>query len=156
MANGQPFEARGIYLQPLFGRWSMTIADQPLDSPTGFLPSGYQAVNVSGLPRDLRAGTYRKSMQESGGGHFQIRSPDDPTTTTSWNSPNAYVLELTRWEVADYDPNASMFQVAGRASGRIVVVYRGYNDGRFQNSWVAGSFTDVPVRYMGEPRWEQE
>jgi hypothetical protein len=42
-----------------------------------------------------------------------------------------------------------MFQVAGKASGKVYVAYKGYGD--FKSSGVAGEFKDVVVRYMGEP-----
>ena len=40
------------------------------------------------------------------------------------------------------------------ASGRVAIVYQGYSD--FKNSFAAGTFTDVPVRYMGKPQWVRD
>ena len=43
---------------------------------------------------------------------------------------------------------------AGKASGRIAVCYQG--GGSFKDSWAAGTFENVPIRYMGKPYWMKE
>ena len=43
---------------------------------------------------------------------------------------------------------------AGKASGRVVAVFRGSGD--FENSYAVGTFEDAVVRYMGKPRWFEE
>ena len=156
-ANGQPFEAKSIFFEPVFDEWNLVISDAELDSPTDLLRSGSQSVKIR-LPQSLSTGTFTKAIDESGGGYWQVHSPDseNPEDTTSWNAPHAYVLQITKWEVSPYDEQGRLFQQAGTASGRVVVVYRGREGGDFQNSWVAGTFEDVPVRYMGRPRWMQQ
>ena len=94
----------------------------------------------------ISVGTYEMGIDESGGGFFQIAQPDDPESTTSWNTSMAYVLEITEWTAGEYDPEARMFQEAGKASGRVVAVFRGSGD--FENSYAVGTFEDAVVRYM--------
>ncbi len=133
----------------------MSLSTGELERPTGFLPNGAETVNISDLPQELAAGTYTHSIEDSGGGYFQIQQRDDPESTTSWNTRLAYVLQITEWNGRAYDPEGSMFQEAGTASGKVVAVFRGSDNG-FQNSWVAGTFEDALVRYMGRPRWVAE
>lgn len=150
-ANGREIEIQTVVFQPRFDSWSMTLSTAELDRPTGILPGMAEAVNITDLPQELAAGTYTHAIDESGGGFFQIQKPDEEGTT-SWNTRMAYVLQITEWNGRPYDPEGSMFQEAGTASGKVVAVFRG-NDRDFANSWVAGTFDDAIVRYMGTPRW---
>jgi hypothetical protein len=155
-ANGRPFEAKAVYFEVNFGKWDMVIADQPLDKPTGFLKNA-QYVNLT-IPEPPAAGTKFTRKMAYGDGFFQImQEKPDPTKTTSWNSENAWVVEFTKWDAKPYDKNGSMFQQGGAASGRVYAVYKGSDDaGRIKSSWVAGEFTDAPIRYMGEPEFKYE
>jgi len=69
-----------------------------------------------------------------------------------WNTENAYLVEITDWELGSFDPEASDFQVKGKASGKFAICLQ-KND-TYAPSWVAGTFKDVPIRYSGEPSWE--
>ena len=151
VSNDTGFETMALYFEPRFETWALVIADRPLDEHSGTLPAGTQSVNVTDLPAQLTVGIHRRELS-TGGGFWQIALPDDPSRTTSWNTRNAYVLELTRWEVRPWDPEGPMYQAAGSASGRLAVVYEG-GGGGFQSSWVAGTFENAPVRYRGRPRW---
>ena len=155
MANGRPLETKTILFQPRFNEWGMTLSTAELDRPTAILAGMKEAVNLSDLPQEMGVGTYTHSIDESGGGYFQIQKIDEPERTTSWNTNTAYHLEITEWTAGDYDPEAGMFQEAGRASGKVVAVFRG-REGSFGNSWVAGTFENAVVRYMGRPRWMEE
>jgi hypothetical protein len=99
------------------------------------------------------AGKNWTRKMEYGAGYFQINNdPANPEATTSWNADNAWVFEVTKWDVKEWDPNGPLFQEAGKASGRIAVCYKGDPTG-IQSSWIAGTFTDAVVRYMGKPYW---
>ena len=150
MANGRPFEATGVYFEPSFGKWRLVIGDKPLEEPTDIVV-GAQAVNMD-IPEPPAAGKTWTRTMKYGDGYFQVKKTDDPENTTSWNADNAWVLELTKWDVQPYDENGSLFQQAGTASGKVYVAYKGSMD--IKDSWVAGTFTDVPVRYMGKPELE--
>ncbi|MEM9069923.1 MAG: hypothetical protein AAGE52_15530 [Myxococcota bacterium] len=154
-ANGREIEIKTVVFQPRFNSWSMTLTTAELDRPTGILPAGAESINLTDLPQELAAGTFTHSIDESGGGYFQIKKIDDPESTTSWNTRLAYVLEITEWNGQPYDPEGRLFQEAGTASGKVVAVFRG-REGGFANSWVAGTFEDATVRYMGKPRWLEE
>lgn len=152
VANGRPFEARAVLIEPGLKSWKLSIHDQPLRQPTGLLMnSGHLDIN---LPEPPAAGKKFEKPMRFGDGYWQVKKPGEAAKTTSWNAPNAYALELTKWEVAPWDPDGPVFQDAGRASGRLVVVYQG-GAGGFENSWVAGTFEDAVVRYMGKPFWEK-
>ena len=153
MGNGTRLEINSIVFQPRFDNWSMRISTAELEEPTDII-TGDQAVHLTKLPQEMGVGTYEMGIDESGGGFFQIAQPDDPESTTSWNTSMAYVLEITEWTAGEYDPEARMFQEAGKASGRVVAVFRGSGD--FENSYAVGTFEDAVVRYMGKPRWFEE
>ncbi|MCB9634811.1 MAG: hypothetical protein H6721_22015 [Sandaracinus sp.] len=153
MASGREIEIRSIFFQPRFDQWGVSFSTAELATPTSIQPGGdSETVNLTDLPQELGVGVFEHGIDESGGGYFQIKQLEDPTRTTSWNTRLAYVLEITKWEVQPWTAEGRMFQDAGRASGRVVAVFRG-REGGFQNSWIAGTFEDAVVRYMGRPRW---
>jgi hypothetical protein len=150
MANGRAFTAAAVIFEPGSDSWRMMIRDKPLGEPTA-VATGGQSVNLDLPEAPTGPGNWMRPM-EYGGGYFQIgNDPQNPESTTSWNADNAWALEITQWQVAEYNPSGSMFQQAGVASGRIAVCYKG--GGSIQNSWVAGTFQNAIVRYMGEPYW---
>ncbi len=149
MANGRPFNTQAIVIEPIGDKWKMKIHDKPLEAPTSLIMGG-QALTID-LPFHPGVGAKFTREMAYGDGYFQISN--DPTNleaTTSWNAENAWAIEITKWEVADYDPDGDLYQMAGTASGRIAVCYKGNPTG-IQNSWLAGDFEDVTVRYMGKP-----
>lgn len=147
-ANGKAFEAKFVAFQPSYkGNWEMIIADKPFEPADIIMDC--QHIDID-LPEFPAAGKVMSKPMEYGKGIWQIQDTDDPTQTTSWNADNAWVIEITSWDVKPWDPDADMFQQAGTASGRIAVCYKGAS-GSFKNSWAAGTFTNAPVRYMGEP-----
>jgi hypothetical protein len=151
MANGKPMGVTAVVFEPGQGAWRLVLSDKTLDSPTGLITSG-QSINMD-LPEAPAAGKSWTRKMEYGAGYFQINNdPANPEATTSWNADNAWVLEVTKWDVKPWDEAGSLFQEAGKASGRIAVVYKGDPTG-IQSSWIAGTFTDAVVRYMGKPYW---
>lgn len=152
-ASGRAFEAKAIYFQPFFDDWALYIANKELESPTGFLPDKSEYVCVV-LPEKPGKGKKIVKEMSSGGGYYQVFKPGSTGETISWNSDNALVLEITRWEVNEWDPSEDTFQVAGKASGRVAICYRGW--GEYTDSWAAGTFKDVVVRFMGKPSWASE
>lgn len=154
MANTRPMAVKTVVIEPSMDKWRMKISDKELDSPTSILMGG-QSVNID-LPGTPAAGTQWTREMEYGDGYFQIGTDaNNPEATTSWNADNAWVIEFTKWDVADYDTDGDLFQEAGKASGRFAVCYKGSATG-IQNSWVAGTFEDAIVRYMGKPQWLED
>lgn len=152
-ANGAVFTVNTIIFEPTSdGTWVAKFYDAEVDDPTEVLIEG-QHIYLD-LPEAPKAGKAMKKPMEFGGGYFQILKPDGSGETTSWNSDNAWVLEITEWNQKPWDAEADFFQTAGTASGRIAVCYKGYGD--FKNSWAAGNFKDAVIRYMGKPPWVQE
>ncbi|MBW2276284.1 MAG: hypothetical protein JRF63_02260 [Deltaproteobacteria bacterium] len=153
MANGKPFAAASVIFEPGSDSWRLIIRDQPLSEPTAVLTGG-QSINID-LPEFPATGANFVRPMEYGDGYFQIgNDPANAESTTSWNADNAWALEITNWQASDYDSSGSLFQNAGVASGKIAVCYKG--GGSIQNSWVAGTFENATVRYMGEPFWLKE
>jgi hypothetical protein len=151
MANGKPMGVAAVIFEPGTTAWKLVLADKPLDSPTGLITSG-QSVNIDLTEAPIAGKSWTRKM-EYGAGYFQINNdPANPEATTSWNASNAWVLEITKWEVKPWDAAGPLFQEAGKASGRIAVCYKGDPTG-IQSSWIAGTFTDAVVRYMGKPSW---
>jgi len=147
IANGRPFEAKTVLFEPSLGKWCLVISDMALSDPLDLLTEG-QSINID-LPEPPATGKKWSREMKYGDGYFQVQKTDKADDTTSWNADNAYVLEITRWDVKPYTEDEGMFQVGGKASGRVYIVYKGAFD--MKDSWAAGIFTDVPVRYMGQP-----
>jgi hypothetical protein len=151
-ANGRPFDAKTVLFQPGFKGWRMAILDVALAEPTG-IPQAGQHLIVD-LPEPPAAGKRWTKPMKHGDGYWLVERKEEPTQKTHWNGPNGFAIEITGWEVADYDLDGPSIQHAGKASGRIAVTYRGGQG--FDDSWVAGRFEDAPVRYMGKPYWLKE
>ncbi|HOO76741.1 MAG TPA: hypothetical protein PK636_00550 [bacterium] len=149
MANGRSFAVKTVIFQPFFDNWNLGLYAAEAADPLDIVGEG-EYISVE-LPRDIEAGRTYTHPMEYGDGYFQIQSPDSPSETTSWNAENAWVLEITSWDVRPYDPEGDLFQTAGTASGRIYVSYKGSGD--FKNSGAAGTFENAVVRYMGDPGW---
>ncbi|MCA9558491.1 MAG: hypothetical protein H6704_11725 [Myxococcales bacterium] len=154
MVNGKPFPVVTVLVEPGLKGWKIAFHDQPLKRPTGLIVGSHH------LDLHLQGDTpavgskYEKKMT-FGGGYWQVPKPgDDSGGATSWNASNAYVLEFTQWDVKPYDPEGPVFQEGGTASGRVAVNYKGSGD--FQNSWLAGTFENATVRYMGKPYWVKQ
>ncbi len=149
-ANGAAFECKEVYFEPSMGKWNMYVVDSKLKTPTGFTPQTAQYVNVS-FKEAPAAGKVLTKKLGLGDGFFQVNDAK-LKNTTSWNSYNAYHIEITKWDVKGYNEKGDMFQQAGTASGKVYVSYKGSGD--FKNSVVAGTFENAIVRYMGKPDLE--
>ncbi len=145
-ANGKQFNPQYITIEPKFNQWYIIFYEKPLESPTSMFPEG-QYLNVE-LPFAPKAGT-KITKTLASDGWWQMTSADDKNSTTSLNATNAYVVEFTSWELKPWDKKGENVQIAGKASGKIAVCYQGFSD--YKDSWVAGTFKDVPIRYNGKP-----
>ena len=146
--NGEPFTVETVLFQPSYtGNWEVSLIEKKLDDPLAVLfESQYFNLDLNKKPE---TGAVITHPMEFGDGICQIKQLDNPEETTSWNSPNAWVMEITEWDVKPWDPEGDIFQVAGTASGTIAVCFQGSCG--YANSWVAGTFSGAIVRYMGEP-----
>lgn len=151
-ANGKVFEAKSVFFEPLFGKWSMVISDKDLESPLNII-TGAQSINIR-LDEKPDVNKIIQKDLSYGGGYFQIMRKDNPEETVSWNSENTYIIKFTEWEAREWDPQGDLFQYAGRASGKIFISYTGCDSGNFDDAFVAGTFTDAVIRYLGEPELE--
>lgn len=92
----------------------------------------------------------------TGDGFFQVSDPtkaDNGTGSSAINwqrSKNTWSIEFTKWEVAPDASKGGVEQKTGKASGRVVLMVKDAGAG-VKDSWVAGTFTDVPVSYVGSP-----
>ncbi|MEO6420223.1 MAG: hypothetical protein ABIP39_12480, partial [Polyangiaceae bacterium] len=77
------------------------------------------------------------------------------SSAINWQrSKNTWSIEFTKWDVSapSTDSKAGIEQKAGKASGRVVLMLKDAGTDRpIKDSWVAGTFTDVPVSYVGSP-----
>ena len=148
-ANGKPFEVKTVVFQPGRGEnWDLYLLDTKLEDPLDVLLEGqYIAIQLTERPG---AGVTMTRPLDFGDGLFQIGEIDTPEETTSWNSPNAWAIEITQWDVRPWNPDGEIFQVAGTAAGKVAVCYQGSCG--FADSWAAGTFTNAVVRYMGPPK----
>ena len=149
-ASGKPFAVATVYFEPGLSKWRLVLHEGKFDKPTAISVKG-QSINID-LPEPPAAGKKWTRELKYGDGYFQINKKDDPSSSTSWNATNAWAIEITKWETKPWDPKGSPFQVAGKASGKVSVCYKGSGD--FTDSWAAGTFEDAPIRYMGQPYFD--
>ena len=148
--HGATFPVAQVVFEPTRRGWSVVLLERPLPDPAAPV-SGMRFLRVD-LPAEPAVGVVQQRALALGGAMFHVDIPDEPGSFTMWNADNAWVLELTEWNVRPWDPAGPEVQPAGRAAGRLAVCYRG--GGAFRNAWVAGTFEDALVRYTGEPRFE--
>ncbi|MCU0662391.1 MAG: hypothetical protein MUC50_08720 [Myxococcota bacterium] len=149
MVNNQPFIVAGAVIEPGFdpGSFRLTMFEKPLDSPTGLI-ADQQYLSID-LPSPPTMGSSWIHPMEYGKGHWEVNSPGAPAQRTSWNAENAWVMEITKWDVAEYNTAAGGAQAVGTASVKLAVCYKG--SASFANSFVAGTLDNVVVRYMMPP-----
>ncbi len=148
VANEKPFPVVTVLVEPGLKGWKIAFHDRALKRPTGLIVGSHHLdLHLEG--DSPAVGKKFEKPMAFGGGYWQLPKPGDDTKATSWNAPNAYLLEFTKWDVKPWDPEGPAFQSAGTASGRVAVVYKG--SGEFKDSWLAGHFEGATVRYMGRP-----
>ena len=148
MANGKLFPVKTVLFQPGYeGNWDLYLLDTKMADPLAVLLEGqYIAIRLTEPPA---VGKTMSRPLDFGGGIFQIKENNNPEETTCWNSPNAWELEITQWDVKPWNPDGEIFQEAGTAAGKIAICYQGSCG--FADSWAAVTFQDAIVRYMGPP-----
>lgn len=165
--NGQPWPVAAVVFEPKGDHWTMNFYDKALARPTGLARGTFPlTLDLSGLPGE---GVKLERALSTGGSTWKLPAPPrsapkkspkkgkkaevvaapPPAGPSTWRTRSAYVLEFTTWQAAPFDAKKPAFQVAGKASGRIAVVYEG-RDGK-QHAWVAGTFENALIRYMGQP-----
>lgn len=148
MANGKEFVVKGIVIEPTFDKWYIKFSDSALVKPDQMLQS-FQCLNLE-IPVIPEVNKPIEAKMESGHGYWQMIQTADPKATTSVNAQNAFILVFTKWDVKPFDEKANTsYQIAGTASGKVICCYKGFSD--IKNSWLAGKFENVTVRYNGKP-----
>lgn len=149
--HGAPFPVAQVVFETGRHEWQMYFLEKALPDPTAPI-EGMRFLRVD-LPAEPAAGAVQQHPLAYGGALFYVDVPGEPGNFTLWTADNAWVLELTEWDVRPWDPAGPEVQVAGRAAGRVAVCYRG--GGNYRNAWVAGTFAGAVVRYTREPRFER-
>lgn len=157
VANGAPFEVGTIVFMPLFGKWNLHLHDREFDPVNGgeaIARSNHpdlQSIYLH-LPEEPSAGAVFEKPLSAGDGYFQIRTAPRASTTTSWNSDIAWVIEITKWDRAPWRADGPVMQTAGTASGRLYVCFKGSDLSPLKSSFVSGEFEDAPIVYSGEAK----
>ncbi|MGE0328331.1 MAG: hypothetical protein AB7K71_03765 [Polyangiaceae bacterium] len=147
-SNGKRWEAKSVVIEPGFKEgWEVKFYESEIKEPLGFGSGQFIELDFKDEPK---AGVKITKPMKYGDGFFQINSAEGGGLT-SWNAENAYYLEFSEWDVKPYDEQGSSSQVAGKASGKVYVAYKG--TGSFKNSGLWGTFKDAVVRYSGKPHW---
>jgi hypothetical protein len=153
--DGRPFEAKWVGLQPDTDRtWRLTVADKaPTGDSLGLIHGGRYAGLFLSEPPEAGA-RYERAMALDGKGFLHLRDAPRVENFGNRHGECAHVLELTAWDVKDWDPEGQMGQLAGTAAGRLALTCKAH-DGA-PPSFLAGTFEGATVRYMGVPWWVPE
>jgi len=156
--DGVAFNPVTMYIEPGLSGWTLKVLEKELDSPEDIFMDDSGALTLEFAKAPAAGQTYDHPMEFSDelNGYFLVKGTEDYNGDGEpdyeiWNSENAYVVEITDWELAPFNPEASDFQVAGKTSGKFALCVPASSS--HPASWVAGTFTDIPVRYSGEPSW---
>jgi hypothetical protein len=98
--------------------------------------------------RPVAGARFGRPMRDGSDIRLDVVDREDASSTRAHPGPAAYVLEFTAFEAKPWAA-AVRRDTVGKASGRIVAMYKAA-DG-YPNAWVAGTFTDAPVEYDGDP-----
>ncbi len=130
---GKAFESATVKVKYDDSSWALEV---------GFADKQFFNVILAETPAPMKAGhTLRKERACCWG--YLHHVPEGQSRATSLNAENGFVVEVTGWDVAPYDPAGMMRQPAGTLKGRLAVAYDADN-------WVAGTF-EVPFEYFGPP-----
>jgi hypothetical protein len=147
--NNQPFAVAAAVIEPGVEpeSWRLVLLEKPLETPTSpILEQQFLSIDLPSAP--TMGSSWIRPM-EYGKGHWQVNLAGTPEQQTAWNAENAWVAEITRWDVRDYDRAAGGAQAVGTASLKLAVCYKG--SGSFTNSFVAGVIDNVVVRHLSPP-----
>jgi len=151
--NDRTFEPGLVYFTPGMEAWSVKVIEKkhPEATDAGFGDDGMMLDLEFG--QDPAAGkTFIKEKMEAGDGG--LVSYYNGEELDNWSGPNAYAIQFTDWTLEPFDTDEE-FKVAGKASGYLAICFQ--NDGEdVEDSWAAGSFTDIPILYSGTPYWLEE
>jgi hypothetical protein len=154
VANGEPFQVKTIIFSPISSQWKLQLIDSHLDPLKGIAiarqdKQDIQVINID-LPSEPTSGDVFEKEMSFGGGYFQIKKSPDSEETTSWNTDNAWIIEITKWDKKPWIEGAGTFQQVGTASGRLYICFKGSEQG-IKNSWASGIFENAAIVYYGKP-----
>ena len=147
--NGVEFTPKGVWIEHREAGWVLVLNEEALAYPTELLSRGQRVeIPLRGKPS---AQLQNQSNSEESQAQWRIPSSPMPGKTKEWESRSEYSLELLQWKIKPYNVKKGVFQVAGKASGRLMIQFV---DNQGIHGWVVGKFEDVLVRYMGDPsKW---
>lgn len=162
-ANGVPVELTRVRVQGDDQGWYLMLEQEAPEAGATGPRYGWNQFHIAFAAAPASKKTMSRALA-TGDGFFQVTDPlkaDNGTGSSAINwqrSKNTWSIEFTKWEVSapfnEEAPKAGVEQKAGRASGRVVLMLKDAGqsaDRPVKDSWVAGTFTDVPVSYVGSP-----
>jgi hypothetical protein len=177
--DGAPMKIESVVFEPRGDRWTLSFHDVPLGLPTGLIRGSLPLVlelpanPEAGARLSKPFGEGGALWRVPGKAAAAAAPPSTPATAATgtkknraatpasgapsgpaappidWRAPNAFVIEITQWNVAPYAEDGPAFQEAGTAAGRVAVIFKG--EGTRTDSYVVGRFENALVRYMGRP-----
>ena len=145
--NGNNYNPRGAWIERRERGWFLVLNEYALGYPTQFVLDG-QRVELP-LGESLNAQSkIQHTLEESQGRWLIPSSTFVRGKTNTWETENLFSVELLEWSVKPYQTGKGAFQVAGKATGRLLAFFK---DSKNVQGWVTGRFESIPVRYMGDP-----
>jgi hypothetical protein len=158
-ANGVPVELTRVRVQGDDQGWYLMLEQEAPEAGATGPRYGWNQFHIAFAASPTSKKTMSRALA-TGDGFFQVTDPtqaDNGTgsSTINWQrSKNTWSIEFTKWEVSSEGSQGGVEQKAGKASGRVVLMLKdaGQRAGTpLKDSWVAGTFTDVPVSFVGTP-----
>ena len=146
--NGNTFEPKSIVIEQREMGWYLVINEHALSYPTQLMFKGQRIeIPLQKQPSDefRQQASFAESKSE-----WRIPTGHVVGKTLPWIAESAYTIEILEWETKPYQKQKGVFQVAGQATGRVVIHFV---DVSGIQGWVSGRFEQITVRYMGNPEY---
>jgi hypothetical protein len=146
--NGHAFDPKEIWIERGERGWRLILLESKLKYPTDTLYRGQRVI----IPLRSEPSNELRQQVNFGDDSSEWRLPKSkiPNKTSPWVAQNAHILELLEWELKPFDPSGESVQLLGQATGRLVIYFK---DDLSIQGWVAGRFEDVPIRFIGDPKF---
>ena len=147
--NGNEFTPKGLWIERREAGWVLVMSEHALAYPTQLTLKGQRVeILLDGTP----SGQFQVQVSnEDSKASWRIPASSIAGKTKLWDAKSEYSLELLQWFVKDYNPKGSVFQQAGKASGRLMIQFV---DDQNIHGWLVGKSDNIRVRYMGDPnKW---
>lgn len=144
--NGNVFEPQEVIFERRERGWFLVLNEVSLKYPNQLYFEG-ERIEIP-LPDEPTDQLREKRGGKESAAVWRLPASQTRGQTRLWEAESNYSLELLEWDVTPYKKNGDVFQVTGKASGRIMAYFV---DAAGAQGWMVGRFENAKVRFLGDP-----